>query len=178
MVTYERGLQERCIELLDRLRLPYRFGTDELIDAVAALRGKPIDLVPMEPPPPGVVVHGQLHQFEDLDVIMYEPATFQLHQLHSVSHEVGHLLFEHPDDPSLRAVAQEEARSQGRDPSKIIRVSGRTGYSSIHEVEAETLASLIRQRMYRSRLLPPPQPSGAAERWEAAFTRPIKERRR
>jgi len=172
------GLHERCLDLLEPLQLPHRFGTGQLCAAVAKLRGRPLHLEPMEPAPPGVVVHGMLHEYSDKDVILYEPATSQLHQLHSIAHEIAHALWDHPSDPALRARAEADAQAQGRDGSQILRVSGRTGYSPPHEYEAETLASLIRQRMYRDRLLPPPSPTNAAERLEAAFTRPIRERRR
>jgi hypothetical protein len=79
------------------------------------------------------------------DVIFFERVTTHPHQEHIILHELSHLLCDHYR-ASLRVAAQTERLLPNLDPDMVRRVLARAGYSSVEEREAETLASLIRQR--------------------------------
>lgn len=109
------------------------------------------------------------------DYLFYEEGTSTLHQRHILAHEISHIVCDHPGSISLD---DGSAPGVGLDPTLIRRMSGRTSYSSDDEREAELMATVIRQHMYRGHELPPSRPSEADGRWEALFAPPFKKGRR
>ncbi|HCA84133.1 MAG TPA: regulator component [Streptomyces sp.] len=168
-------LRVACEDRLRHLGLPHRFGTQELCDAVAALRGRPIVLRPLRTlgavdAPCGIRV-----ETAGADYLFYEEGTSSLHQMHILAHEISHIVCEHPGSLALDEHA---SLATGINPTLIRRMSGRTSYTTEDEREAELMATVIRQRMYRGRELPPSRPNKGAERWEALFAEPTRGRRR
>ncbi|PRY45156.1 hypothetical protein [Umezawaea tangerina] len=137
-----RRLRERCAAVLRDLPLPVPFDAHALCEQVAARRGRPMRLIPM----PGLTgVCGMWVATTTADLVFYERETTLPHREHIILHELSHVLCDHyPVSTSLA----EQARLllPGLDPEVVSRVLGRAGYSSAEEREAETLASLIRQR--------------------------------
>ncbi|MFD4132759.1 DUF6545 domain-containing protein [Streptomyces goshikiensis] len=84
----------------------------------------------------------------DTDLLFYEEATSPLHQNHILAHEISHIVCDHPGSLELD---QDTLRAIGFDPTLVRRMSGRTSYTSEDEREAEVMASVIRQLMYRGR---------------------------
>lgn len=161
-----RRLKAACEERLATLRLPYRFGTQQLLNAVGDLRGTPVRVQPFPyDVPPGALCGVRLDA-DGTHVLLVEPRTLAGHQLHIVAHEVGHLLWDHPD-PLVLSLA--EFTFLSTHPDHLRRRARRTRYSAPIEREAEMMATVIRQRIWRERHLPCPNPSTADERWEALF---------
>jgi hypothetical protein len=127
-------LHRRCRTRLRDLPLPAPFDVRVLCDQVATRRGRPIRLIPMA----GLTdVCGLWIATDTADLICYERDTTRPHQDHIVLHELSHILCEHSPVETLLP---------DLDPAMVRTVLGRAGYSTEQEREAETLASLIRQR--------------------------------
>jgi len=131
-------LRRRCLARLRALPLPAPFDVHVLCDQVAARRGRPIRLIPAA----GLTgVCGLWIATDTADLICYESDTTRPHQDHIILHEVSHLLCAHyPVELPTGTLLPD------LDPAVVRAVLGRAGYSTDEEREAETLASLIRQR--------------------------------
>lgn len=159
-------LRAACEERLARLELPHRFGTQQLREAVAAMRGKPIVLQALDQNSSADTPCGIRVETPAADILFVEQGTSAAHQMHILAHEISHILCDHPGSLSL---GDGTAAAIGLNPTLIQRMSGRTAYTTADEREAEYMATLIRQRVYRERLLPARRPVAADERWDAIF---------
>ena len=124
------------------LTLPTPFDVRALADQIAARRGRPIQLIPMARL---TGVCGLWIATDTTDLIFYEEETTLPHQEHIILHELSHVLCHHDPAP-LPLATQARQLLPDVDPVLIQRILGRAGYSTEVEREAETLASLIRQR--------------------------------
>ncbi|MCX4751213.1 regulator component [Kitasatospora sp. NBC_01287] len=158
-------LRAACEERLARLELPHRFGTQQLRQAVAAMRGKPIVLRAL-PNSAADAPCGIRVETPTADVLFVEQGTSAAHQMHILAHEISHILCDHPGSLAL---GDDVTSAIGLNPTLVQRMSGRTAYTTTDEREAELMATLIRQRVYRERLLPARRPTVADERWDAIF---------
>ncbi|MGV9785858.1 regulator component [Streptomyces sp. NPDC003435] len=168
-------LRTACEERVAALRLPHRFSTRDLCDAVAAERGRPIILRPLRTLGAIDAPCGIRLETPDADLLFYEEGTSALHQNHILAHEVSHIICDHPGSLELDADA---FHAIGFNPTLVRRMNGRTSYSTDDEREAEMMATVIRQHIYRGRVLPPSEPAKGAERWEALFAKPVRKGRR
>jgi hypothetical protein len=122
--------------------MPVPFDARVLCEKVAARRGRPIRLVPMD----GLTgVCGLWVATATTDLIFYEQVTTPPHQEHIILHELSHVLCDHHHS-SAALGSQVDELLPNLDPAMVHRVLGRAGYSSEEEREAELLASLIRER--------------------------------
>lgn len=163
-----QGLWQRCRRLVAALSLPDPFDIADFVHALAACRGRPIELVPVTGRPN--LPCGLLLTTADADYILYATDTTPLHQQHILLHEAAHLLCGHQDDSagtSLDAAAR--ILMPGLSPALVERVLGRTVYTEPQEREAEIVASLILSRV--SHWSPPPF-TAQARSVEALFDRP------
>nr|WP_239085864.1 regulator component [Streptomyces parvus] len=110
----------------------------------------------------------------DADLLFYEEAASPLHQGHILAHEISHIIRDHAGSLELD---QDSLRAIGFGPALVRRMSGRTSYTSEDEREAEVMASVIRQLMYRGREAPSSRPAGGAESWDALFAEPHRKKR-
>ncbi|MGY4954755.1 regulator component [Streptomyces nigrescens] len=161
-----RQLRAACEARVEALQLPHRFTTRNLCEAVSELRGRPIILRPLSTLGAMEAPCGIRLETSDADLLFYEEATSPLHQNHILAHEVSHIICDHPGTLELD---QDVVRAIGFNSTLVQRMSGRTSYTSEDEREAEVMASVIRQLMYRGRELPPSRPARGAESWEALF---------
>jgi len=168
-------LRASYAERIDELSLPYRFTTRELRDAIAALRGKPIMLRPMDTLGVGKAPCGVRLETPHADLIFYEESASVHHQRHILTHELMHVYLDHPGSLELDAST---AHAVGVNRTLVLRMSGRTSYSSADEREAEMLASVVRHRMYQEREAPAPKPGKGIDGWEALFAQPATKGRR
>ncbi|MGY4969545.1 regulator component [Streptomyces nigrescens] len=168
-------LRAACEDRLSQLRLPHRFDTKQLISAAADYRGKPIRLRPLDTLGAVDAPCGIRIETPGSELLYYETGTSTLHQMHILAHEISHIVCDHPGTLSLGSDA---TTALGLNPTLIQRMSGRTSYNTDDEREAEMMATLIRQRIYRGRELPPHEPSRGTERWEALFAVPHQTGRR
>ncbi|MEU2525081.1 regulator component [Streptomyces sp. NPDC013087] len=166
-----RRLRASCEEQIDLLRLPHRFTTRQLSEAIAELRGKPIVLQPLSTLGAVEAPCGMRIETPDADLLFYEEGTSVHHQRHILTHELCHVYCDHPGSLEVNA---DTARSLGVNPTLVMRMSGRTSYSTADEREAEMMATVVRQRIYREREAPPHHPERGPDSWEALFAQPIR----
>ncbi|MFP3119823.1 hypothetical protein [Streptomyces sp. Iso 434] len=81
------------------------------------------------------------------------------------------------DHPGSLEVDTDMARILGVNPTLVTRMSGRTSYSTADEREAEMMATVIRQRIYRERESPSLRPKKGPDSWDALFAQPTRKRR-
>ena len=151
--------------MVDALSLPDPFDVAEFVSALAARRGRPIEMVPVTAKPN--LPCGLLLTTAGADYILYSADTTPLHQQHILLHEAAHLLCGHQDDRSALVSAAQVLLPTL--PSALVeRVLGRTVYTEPQEREAEIVASLIVSRV--SSWSPPPA-SAHVPSLEALFNR-------
>ena len=172
--TDKGRLRRSCEKQVDLLRLPHRFSTRELREAIAALRGKPIILTPLSTLGAIDAPCGIRLETPEADLLFYEEGTSVHHQRHILTHELCHVYCDHPGSLEVDAST---AHALGVNPTLVMRMSGRTSYSTAHEREAEMMASIIRQRIYRERESPSRLPEKGTDSWDALFAQPIKKGR-
>lgn len=150
--------RSRLRKIVAAIDLPDDWAVEDFVAAVAAERGRPIDLQPLPPgTPPGIC--GYWWPFPDFDLILHLPSDDPDHVKNTVTHEIGHMLCDHPNDEKL--TADELARvftgitlPPGYDPSQIRAARGHTDYNDEHEYEAELLSRMIRTRAEKAPLQP------------------------
>lgn len=148
----------RCRNLADSVTLPEPFDAEAFTAALAAERGRPIELMQVSVPSSGPC--GLLMSTDRADYILYPTNTTALHRRHILLHEVGHLLCGHVgSDAGSDGIALDAAASKALmpnlSPELVRRVLGRTSYSAVEEQEAELLASLLAQRVARGAVREP-----------------------
>ncbi|GGM49548.1 hypothetical protein GCM10012275_20570 [Longimycelium tulufanense] len=142
MVT--RDGYKRCQALVDSLTLPRPFSVSGLLEMLALLRRRPIDVRTL---PAGHTINacGAWLRMADRDVIFVEDKTSQFHRDHIVLHEIGHMLCDHQSGTAgvghgVRHLVPHLS------PGLIERLLTRAGYTTDEEQEAELVASLVRIR--------------------------------
>ncbi|MFD8753872.1 hypothetical protein ACFV0O_23265 [Kitasatospora sp. NPDC059577] len=135
----------RFAELLRRFDLPRPFRLDDLCEAVAALRGRPLRLLPM-PRPADAGVCGLWVAFGAVDHVYYAPVASGVHQTHIILHELAHMLLDHRQ-PSGAAPEMLAQLFPDLDPAMAVRLLARSqsGAADRQEKEAELLASMMWQ---------------------------------
>ncbi|MEU6285185.1 regulator component [Streptomyces sp. NPDC047028] len=167
-------LRTWCEEQVDRLHLPHRFTTRELRESIATLRGKPIVLKPLNTLGAMDAPCGIRLETPAADLLFYEEGTSVNHQRHILTHELCHVYCDHPGSVEIDADA---VHAFGVNPTLVMRMSGRTSYSTADELEAEMMATVIRQRIYRERESSSRQPGKGSDSWDALFAQPIRKGR-
>ncbi|MGD9484139.1 hypothetical protein WDH52_12910 [Streptomyces sp. TRM70308] len=150
----------RCEAVADALDLPRPFDLDVLCERIAARRGRPLRLVPLEGAPDGSTPCGVWVATSTADLIFFEPATSGVHKLQIVLHELAHLLLGHgapdarrpayatrllADAAEVRQPWDEDAE-QDLDMDQLLHILGRTSYTDDQEREAELLATILSDR--------------------------------
>lgn len=146
-----RALQASCSAYVDYLDSMIRLAEipdiRSLCTAVGTLRGRPIQIepAPLKPPQSGLWIAGA-HR----DYIFYARDASPLHCEHIVSHELAHLLYNHPPLVDEKAeqlqlswfsLVDVEAIREALDSAL-----SRSRYDVVQERDAELLATLIEQR--------------------------------
>lgn len=136
-----RDLWRHCHQIVAQLTIPDPFDMTTFVGAVAARRGRPIEMIPVttEPGTPC----GLLATTHRADYIVYAANTTALHREHIQLHEIAHLVCGHAGTAELSP--QVAALLMPTLPIDLVhRILGRTTYTERQEQEAELLASLIR----------------------------------
>lgn len=145
-----RRLRRKVEARVGEMDIPTPFDVFTLCQRLSLPRGREIRL---QARPMGAGPCGLWADAAGIDYIVYEQQTSRLHQEQIILHEVGHLLAEHHPAP----FTDQECLSllmPDLDPDMVRRVLSREGYTSEEEQEAELLASLVLERVGRTRLLP------------------------
>ncbi|MFC8225127.1 regulator component [Streptomyces sp. NPDC057287] len=170
----ERHLRASCEKQIDQLNLPHRFSTRGFRDSIATLRGKPIVVKPLNTLGTIDAPCGIRLETPEIDFLYYEEGTSVHHQRHILTHELCHVLLNHPGSLEVDSAT---AHTLGVNPTLVMRMSGRTSYSTDDEREAEMMATVVRQRMYRERECPARAPEKGRESWDALFTQSVRKGR-
>ncbi|WP_340377091.1 hypothetical protein U5640_19790 [Streptomyces sp. SS7] len=145
----------RCEAIADVVAIPRPFDLDTLCEGLAAQRGRPLRLVPLEGDPNSSLPCGVLVATEHADLIFYEPATSALHKLQIVLHELAHLLLGHSAPDAERPAyatrllpdGEDDEDDLGMDLDQVLHILGRTSYSDNQEKDAELLATILSHRI-------------------------------
>ncbi len=107
-------LRESYEGRIDRLRLPYRFTTGELRDAIAAHRGKVIVLRSLDTMGISGAPCGVRLETPHADLVFYEKNASVHHQRHILTHELMHVYVDHSGSLEVDAST---ARAVGVNPA-------------------------------------------------------------
>ena len=139
------SVRERCERAVSRLELHSPFDVSDLIDQLAASRGRPIELHRW--PEAMRAPCGVWFATSSADHIFYDGWTTPIHQQHIILHELGHLLLEHdlppPHDAWVRRLLP------NLDPSMVLKMLGRSSYADEDEIAAELFASIVIEQVSR-----------------------------
>jgi hypothetical protein len=160
-----REIRRRSKSAVRALDLPTPFSVHALCANVAASRDRPIDLCPLVMPPDSP--SGVWAATPKRDYIFYEKDTTPLHQALIVSHELGHILFEHgtddlrpghgcSDQTAMSILGAAQLVLPDLDIQVISRLLNRTGYaySADEESLAETFATTVVEEVNRLQPIP------------------------
>ncbi|MBO0657272.1 hypothetical protein J1792_32535 [Streptomyces triculaminicus] len=156
-----RALREQCAILVATWSITRLIHRDlglsgirdiqDLVDAVATKRAKPITVtaVPLPPEVSAFCARGR-----DRDHIVVDANAAELTRLHAQLHELFHLWEEHPSgDDNDQPMTEETVRRllPGLKPGPVLQVLTRSHYDSAHERRAEAFATVMLQRHLRLR---------------------------
>ncbi|KIZ16029.1 ImmA/IrrE family metallo-endopeptidase [Streptomyces natalensis] len=141
-----KQLRRASEAVLARLDLSDGCGIATLMEQLSTDRGRPIQLVPL--PLGAKTPCGMWLATDTFDVIVVEADTSRLHQDHIIAHELAHMLCNHCDSTGFDTVTMRDLMPN-LDPRRVREMLGRTSYSTAEEQEAETVASLILERVTR-----------------------------
>jgi hypothetical protein len=152
----DRAVRRTCEKRLRELWLPAAAPTvEQLVEHVAARRGRPVQLLPMALGGSGV--SGAWIPGERQDHVFFEVATSRWHQTQIIAHELGHMICGHT--PALHASIAQVASVL---PVAARHMLARDAYSDDQEREAEHMADLLVAHLDGAAAPPPPDPVSAA----------------
>lgn len=138
-----RRLRRECATRLAELDLPACPDLPALCGHLAAVRGRPLHVLPMAlgaEQPCGLWLATQ-----DADWIFHDVTTSRAHQEHIVLHEIGHMVFDHGgghlDDDVTTALFPD------LDPGLVRAMLARDAYSDEQEQQAEIMAYLLAESL-------------------------------
>ncbi|MFF8387344.1 hypothetical protein ACF053_27390 [Streptomyces kanasensis] len=123
----------------------------DLIDTVAARRGKPITVTEVRLPPE---VSAFCARGKERDFIVIDATASQLTRLHAALHELFHLWEEHPaEGHTPRPMSEETVRQllPNLKAGPVLQVLTRSHYDDAHERRAEAFATVMLERHIRLR---------------------------
>jgi hypothetical protein len=130
---------------LYEVALPVPFKIEAFCEAVAAHRGRPLNLVPMQVDVEGEHPFGLWIATEDEDWVCYQEDTAPLHRDVIVLHETAHMLLGHRSDMVMPL--EELAEILPNVKHRAVRTMlARRLYSSQEETDAEQMAMLMIER--------------------------------
>ncbi len=144
-------MRERLSRLLDGWGYDFsRFEITDFISWVAGRRSRPIRLVPLPLPPE---LFGAWIEGEKADYIFYEAEPLHVHTVHILLHELCHILLGHKTAHVWREVSHflkpGIAFDQPAAQQALTGLFRQVSHTDQQEFEAETLSSLIQQRVYK-----------------------------
>ncbi|MFI5493434.1 hypothetical protein [Actinoplanes sp. NPDC051859] len=140
-------LRRRCESLLSSLDISDTRSVQEFATALSRRRGIALHLLPMTLRPSEPC--GMWLATAAADFVIYEAEASKHHQDHIIAHELGHIIYGHR---GVVGIATESSRLlfPDLDPSLVRDILQRSGYSDVQELEAETMATVIQNRIRRA----------------------------
>jgi hypothetical protein len=142
-----RAIRRRCEAILRDIYVPEPFDVATFAQAVGERRGRRLVLLPKNDRcgPYGVCLARP-----DADYVFYDAETSALHREHIILHELAHLLCGHEKVGLFNETVRSELIPDLEDGVEG-RYMCRTVCRGVEEQEAEMLASLLRERVERTR---------------------------
>ncbi len=139
---------EEMLAMARELPIPVPWDLDVFIQNIAALRGRPIHLIPTETAALSGSPCGLWLTRDHDDLILHEVGTSQYHAMQIVCHEIGHMMLGHGRTRAFGADREREIEMcqkvlPGIDPTAVNAVLGRTDFASDQERDAEMFASIL-----------------------------------
>jgi len=138
---------DELLALARELPIPIPWDREKFIANIAAVRGRPIRLVPTDTAALAGGPCGLWLASDDEDVILHETGTSDYHIDQIVCHEIGHMLLghgrghaagdEHPTFDRLSELLPDI------DPATVQAILGRSDFLADQERDAEMFASMI-----------------------------------
>ncbi|MEU3904160.1 hypothetical protein AB0F20_10110 [Streptomyces goshikiensis] len=95
MRWWRRRLDSQCADIVDQLPIPQPFTLEAFCDGIAALRGRPLILLPLDGPPDPALPCGIWLGLDVADLIFYDAAAAEILKTQIVLHEIAHMLLGH-----------------------------------------------------------------------------------
>lgn len=140
------------LALARSLPVPTPWNRDRFIDNLAAMRGRPITLLPTETSVLADSPCGLWLACDDEDLILHETGTSDYHIDQIVCHEIGHMLLGHGQNAAGAADQSKEWKACQQSlpdisPDVVRAILGRAQYSNTQEREAETFAIIMMRQI-------------------------------
>ncbi len=137
------NLTKRLNQLIDKL--DYDFSNFEIEEFKKRIEEKHQITIQLKPWKFSKMKSGAWVKLGKLNIVYYEPTPLTIHANHSILHEFGHIILGHK--PIRTDAAQGEIDTTEFENSVVLFKS--TNYTDRQEVEAETFATLIQERIQR-----------------------------
>ncbi|WP_051166261.1 hypothetical protein [Amycolatopsis orientalis] len=138
-------------KLVGAMDLPAAMALENLTEKLAALRGRPIKILPYPAyimsefrTSDGPLPYGVWIADERADYVFYRPDTTPSHQQHIILHELGHISCRHVGEPVPSGLAGGSTPASGAAAAVLKRAGG--GYDESQEQAAETFAYLVERQ--------------------------------
>lgn len=142
----ERRWERRCEQLVNQLGQDAFASIDDLVGAVATMRGRRLSIVPYPLDTPGMPC-GVWVALPDVDVMFIEDRTSVLHREHICLHELAHVLCDHRGASGGVGEKITDRLLPDLSPDAIDRVLARASYDTEEEREAEHIATFFGARL-------------------------------
>lgn len=136
---------EELLALARELPIPVPWDRATFIANIAAMRDRPIRLVPTDTAALGGGPCGLWLESDDEDVILHDAGTSDYHVDQIVCHEIGHILLGHGHSADAEPPAFDRLSEllPDFDASAVRAILGRTDFGADQERDAEMFASMI-----------------------------------
>jgi len=141
-----RQLLRSCQATADALPLREPYSSAQLVDDLAAARGRPIHITPLTWLDGPSLPCGVWIATGDTDYVFIAKGATGVHREQIVLHEIGHIVCGHGSAGSSELLEQ---LMPNINPATIHKVLSRSSYSQPQEREAELVATLALARMSR-----------------------------
>lgn len=157
-----RSARKRMRKIVDDLKLPADWAFEDFVRVCAESRGRPILIRPLPASAP-IDLCGLWLPAAGADLILHRHSDDADNVRNTITHEIGHMLCDHPGDSTLTAETLASCFTgitlpEGFEPSLVRAARGHTDYDTKIEYEAEMLSILVRNQARTAPLLPGEKP--------------------
>lgn len=142
-----------CAAVVDQLLIPQPFDLEAFCEAIAAQRGRPLVLLPLDGPPDPELPCGIWLGLDVADIIFYDASAAEILKLQIVLHEISHMLLGHVA-PELESAQQPPEDDLAVVSERFHKLLART-HTAISALDRPELplAAIIRAEAARIRAL-------------------------
>ncbi|MFF7637293.1 hypothetical protein ACFZB9_29700 [Kitasatospora sp. NPDC008050] len=166
-MRWRRQPRSELSDLADRLVVPTPFDLTEFCAGIAADRGRPLHLVPVENAAGADLPCGLWVSLETADLVFYEAGAAPILKTQIVLHEISHMLLDHvsPEAGSLAGLVSAESAGPAPSPETVREIA--TAAVAAIEAEAADRAADLELGLATDRLMALLARDGYGSRQEA-----------